>query len=42
MAITCALGSEHIEALTRVISKAMLNSQTKGEAFDINDFMNRF
>jgi len=41
MAITCALGSEHIEALTRVISKAMLNSQTKGEAFDINDFMNR-
>ena len=41
MAITCALGSEHIEALTRVISKAMLNSQAKGESFDINDFMNR-
>ena len=41
MAITCALGPEHIKALTKVISKAMLTSLEKGEAFDINAFMNK-
>lgn len=41
MAITCALGTKHIEALTRVISKAMLDSVEKKEEFDINSFMDR-
>jgi hypothetical protein len=41
MAITCALGPKHIKALTKVISKAMLTSLEKGEAFDINAFMNK-
>lgn len=41
MAITCALGADHIEILTRVISKAMLDSQAKGELFDVDGFMNK-
>ena len=39
MAITCALQTKHIEALTRVITKAMLNSSQKGEVFNVNSFM---
>ena len=41
MAITCALGDKHIEALTAVIAKSMLNSLKAKEAFDVNSFMDK-
>lgn len=38
MAITCALGTQHIEALAKVIYKKM-STLPQGEVFDINGYM---